>query len=223
LARILKNNHRGFISYIVTILSLINQLKNIAMVPLSEELKKQDIVDQLTWDDSVNANAVHIDVMDNIVRLTGKVPNYLAKMAAERDAYQVAGVANVENYLEVEFPPTITRLTDDEIISKNIYERYFNDIYGPKPSNGQVSDYWKSCSVLHLVETTDPEKLKSIRFYIDCGDDDFLYKGNSTLHIKMRDLGIPHEYRVRDGSHQWSYWRTGLHDGLIFISEKFHR
>jgi osmotically-inducible protein OsmY len=87
------------------------------MAPLSEELMKQDIVDQLTWDDSVNANAVHIDVMDNTVRLTGKVPNYLAKMAAERDAYQVAGVANVENYLEVEFPPAITRPTDEEIIS----------------------------------------------------------------------------------------------------------
>jgi S-formylglutathione hydrolase FrmB len=113
--------------------------------------------------------------------------------------------------------------TDDEIISKNIYERYFNDIYGPKPPNGQVSDYWKSYSVLHLVETTDPEKLKSVRFFIDCGDDDFLYKGNSTLHIKMRDLGIPHEYRVRNGGHSWGYWRNSLFDGLIFISEKFHR
>lgn len=78
------------------------------MAPLPEEIKKQDIVDQLTWDDSVNANEVHIDVQDKTVRLTGKVPNYVAKMAAERDAYQVAGVAIVENYLEVEFPPTIS-------------------------------------------------------------------------------------------------------------------
>ncbi len=113
--------------------------------------------------------------------------------------------------------------TDEEILTRNIYEIYFNNIYGPKPTNGKVSDYWKSYSVLHLVENQNPDKLKSVRYYIDCGDDDFLYKGNSTLHIKMRDLGIPHEYRVRDGGHSWGYWRSCLHDGLIFISEKFRR
>ncbi|MDD4144240.1 MAG: alpha/beta hydrolase family protein [Prolixibacteraceae bacterium] len=113
--------------------------------------------------------------------------------------------------------------TDEEILTKDIYERYFNNIYGPGPVKGQVSDYWKSYSVLHLIENTDPDKLRSVRYYIDCGDDDFLYKGNSTLHIKMRDLGITHEYRIRNGGHSWGYWRTSLFDGLKFISEKFHR
>lgn len=113
--------------------------------------------------------------------------------------------------------------TDEEILTGSAYERYFGNIFGPKPTDGKVTDYWKSYSPLHLLETVDADKLKSIRFYIDCGDDDFLYKGNSALHVKMRNLGIPHEYRVRDGSHRWEYWRTGLYDGLKFISEKFHR
>ena len=112
--------------------------------------------------------------------------------------------------------------TDEEILNGNMYDRYFGHIYGPKPKN-DVSESWKAYNPLHLLDSVDPEKLKSVRYYIDCGDDDFLYKGNSALHVKMRDMGIPHEYRVRDGSHQWSYWRTGLHNGLIFISEKFHR
>ncbi len=112
--------------------------------------------------------------------------------------------------------------TDEEITSNDNYDGYFKDIYGPK-SAGKVSEHWKTYSPLHLLYSVDKEKLKSIRFYIDCGDDDFLYKGNSELHVKMRDLGIPHEYRVRQGGHQWSYWRTGLYDGLKFISEKFHR
>lgn len=112
--------------------------------------------------------------------------------------------------------------TDEEILADDSYDSYFKDIYGPKPED-KVSDYWKSYSPLHLLESVDAEKLKSIRFYIDCGDDDFLYKGNAALHVKMRDLEIPHEYRVRNGGHQWSYWRTGLYDGLKFISEKFHR
>lgn len=112
--------------------------------------------------------------------------------------------------------------TDEEITANSQYDRYFGNIYGPKGKTG-VSDYWKAHSPLHLLDSTPADKLKSIRFYIDCGDDDFLYKGNSALHVKMRDLGIPHEYRVRNGGHEWSYWRTGLYDGLKFISEKFHR
>jgi len=112
--------------------------------------------------------------------------------------------------------------TDEEITANNQYDRYFGNIYGPKPESG-VSEYWKACSPLHLLDSVEKEKLKSVRYYIDCGDDDFLYKGNAALHVKMRDLGIPHEFRVRNGGHEWSYWRTGLYDGLKFISEVFHR
>lgn len=112
--------------------------------------------------------------------------------------------------------------TDEEVLNGNMYERYFGTIHGPKPANN-VSEHWKAYSPLHLLDSVDKEKLKSIRFYIDCGDDDFLYKGNAALHVKMRDLGIPHEFRVRNGGHEWSYWRTGLFDGLKYISEKFHR
>jgi S-formylglutathione hydrolase FrmB len=112
--------------------------------------------------------------------------------------------------------------TDEEILSDDSYDSYFGNIYGPKTKDA-VSEHWKANSPLYLLDSVDKEKLKSIRFYIDCGDDDFLYKGNSALHVKMRDLGISHEYRVRQGGHEWSYWRTGLFDGLKFISEKFHR
>lgn len=112
--------------------------------------------------------------------------------------------------------------TDEEIVADDTNDHYFGNIYGVKTSTS-VSEHWKANNPLHLLDSVDPKKLKSIRFYIDCGDDDFLYKGNSALHVKMRDLGIPHEYRVRNGSHSWSYWRTGLYDGMKFISEKFHR
>lgn len=112
--------------------------------------------------------------------------------------------------------------TDEEISANNQYDRYFGNIYGPKPAAG-VSGHWKAYSPLHLLDSVEKDKLKSVRFYIDCGDDDFLYKGNAALHVKMRDLGIPHEFRVRNGGHEWSYWRTGLFDGLKYISQTFHR
>lgn len=89
------------------------------MAPLVEEIKKQDIIDQLTWDDSVNANNVHVDVKDGSVELTGAVESYAGKIAAEKDAYQVAGVKYVENNLDVKYPVDIT-IPDDIEITSNI-------------------------------------------------------------------------------------------------------
>jgi S-formylglutathione hydrolase FrmB len=104
------------------------------------------------------------------------------------------------------------------------YNRYFGDLYGNGlKGEARISEAWKANSPLDLVHSVAPEKLKSVRFWIDCGDDDFLFNGNSLLHIEMRKIGIPHEYRVRNGGHQWSYWRSGLETGLEYIGEGFHR
>lgn len=116
--------------------------------------------------------------------------------------------------------------TDEEIenVDKERYESMFGILYGPGlKGKDRLNDHYQSFNPISLVETQDIKKIKSVAWYMDCGDDDFLYKGNSALHVKMRDLEIPHEYRVRDGSHSWEYWRTGLKDGLKFIGAKFHR
>lgn len=83
--------------------------------------------------------------------------------------------------------------------------------------------YSKRNNPLELVDQMALEKLNSVRWYIDCGDDDFLYKANSLMHIKMRDKGVKHEFRIRDGGHSWSYWRSALPSVLSFISEHFHQ
>ena len=65
--------------------------------------------------------------------------------------------------------------------------------------------------------------LNSVRWYIDCGDDDFLYEANSLMHLKMREKEIKHEFRIRDGDHSWDYWRSALPSVLAFISKGFHQ
>ncbi|MBN1482685.1 hypothetical protein EH223_11895 [candidate division KSB1 bacterium] len=77
--------------------------------------------------------------------------------------------------------------------------------------------------MLHLVKNMTVDSLKSIRWYIDCSDDDFLYKGNSLVHIELRDREIPHEFRIRNGSHSWTYWRESLPEVLKFVSDAFHQ
>ncbi len=116
--------------------------------------------------------------------------------------------------------------TDEEMIDMEDtkYERIFGILYGAGlKGKKRLTETYRAFNPLDLLDTQDMAKLKHIAWYIDCGDDDFLYKGNAALHVKMRDLKIRHEYRVRNGSHSWEYWRTGLKDGLQFIGAKFHR
>ncbi|MCA9241444.1 MAG: esterase family protein [Planctomycetales bacterium] len=87
----------------------------------------------------------------------------------------------------------------------------------------QLQAYYERYSILQRIEKTPADQLRTVRWYIDCGDDDFLYEGNSLAHIAMRKRGVPHEYRVRDGGHAWSYWRSALPSVLEFVTDGFHQ
>jgi len=116
--------------------------------------------------------------------------------------------------------------TDDEFAAMNqqAYERVVGAVFGPQlAGRDRLTPHFRRYSPLHLAKTLPEDSLKRVRYYIDCGDDDFLSGGNSALHLALRDRKIPHEFRVRDGGHTWSYWRTGIVDGLKFIGQSFHR
>ena len=76
------------------------------------------------------------------------------------------------------------------------------------------------------VENADEatrEKLRSVRWYVDCGDDDFLLDRNIEFFHAMRAAGIPLQFRVRDGAHEWEYWHSALYDCLPFVSRGFKK
>jgi enterochelin esterase-like enzyme len=90
-------------------------------------------------------------------------------------------------------------------------------------SDADKEAYFKKYNVLSLIEAIPDDQKKAVRWYIDCGDDDFLYEGNSLVHIAMRKKEIPHEFRIRDGVHSWTYWRAALPTVLEFVSMSFHQ
>jgi enterochelin esterase-like enzyme len=99
-----------------------------------------------------------------------------------------------------------------------------NNFKYSKGVKGTAKDeFYKNYSVLSLIDRMPEDQKKAVRWYIDCGDDDFLYEGNSLVHIAMRKKDIPHEYRVRDGVHSWVYWRTSLPVVLEYVSMAFHQ
>jgi enterochelin esterase-like enzyme len=90
-------------------------------------------------------------------------------------------------------------------------------------TDAEKESYFKRYSVLSLVENMPDDQKKSVRWYIDCGDDDRLSEGNCLVHNAMQKKEIPHEFRMRDGAHTWTYWRASLPKVLEFVSMSFHQ
>ena len=116
--------------------------------------------------------------------------------------------------------------TDDEVVAmtNEKYERRLGHLlgYGLKGKD-RLSRAWYENSILKLVENRSDCNLSKVRYWIDCGDDDWLTKGNCLLHIALAEKNVPHEFRIRDGAHSWSYWRNGITDALQFIGLSFHQ
>ena len=93
----------------------------------------------------------------------------------------------------------------------------------PGISKDDLTKFYSRHSALELVKSMPDDQKKAVRWYIDCGDDDFLFEGNSMLHIAMRKKEIPHEFRIREGAHNWTYWREALPNVLEFVSQTFHQ
>ena len=79
-------------------------------------------------------------------------------------------------------------------------------------------------SALDFVDAADEEtvgKLLTVKWFVDCGDDDRLLLINEQFHQKMLQKKIPCELRVRNGNHTWEYWRHSVRLALPFASRNF--
>lgn len=79
-------------------------------------------------------------------------------------------------------------------------------------------------SALDYLDNADEatlEKLRTVAWFFDCGDDDFLLQQSMDLHMKMRARKVHSELRVRNGVHNWEYWHLALRLSLPFASRNF--
>ena len=77
------------------------------------ELRKA-VESELNFEPSINAAEIGVAAKDGIITLSGNVPSYWEKMAAERAAARVSGVKAVVNEVEVHLPSSSER-TDEDI------------------------------------------------------------------------------------------------------------
>ena len=90
----------------------------------------------------------------------------------------------------------------------------------------QVCQAVREHSALDFIDNADEEtlaQLRTVKWFIDCGDDDFLLDVNLALYQKMRNRHVKSELRVRNGVHNWEYWHLALRWALPFASRNFDK
>ncbi|TIP02882.1 MAG: BON domain-containing protein [Mesorhizobium sp.] len=86
---------------------------------MSDSILKQDIIDELDFEPSIDAADIGVAVDDGIVTLTGHVPTYAQKVKVEDVVRNVKGVKAIAQEMEVR-PFGTHKTADDEIAKRAV-------------------------------------------------------------------------------------------------------
>jgi S-formylglutathione hydrolase FrmB len=89
-----------------------------------------------------------------------------------------------------------------------------SDLLGSYSENQEL---WEENTVINLTSLLSGE----LKIIFDCGTEDFFVEVNKAFHNKLVAKGIPHEYSLRSGAHNWDYWRVSIKEHLIFFDDFF--
>lgn len=89
------------------------------------------------------------------------------------------------------------------------------------PSNYDIGWLWSVAQTspveyLRAATAEQLEKLRTVRWMLDCGDDDKIIFTNIDFFLEMKREKVPVELRVRNGKHNWVFWRESLPEILAF-------
>jgi osmotically-inducible protein OsmY len=109
----------------------------------SDKQIQQDVMAELSWEPSVNAAHIGVEVSDGIVTLVGHVTHYAEKLNAEQAAQRVDGVKALTVEMDVTLPGTSKR-SDSDIAQSAInvlrWTSYLpTDHIKVKVENGRIS------------------------------------------------------------------------------------
>lgn len=100
-----------------------------------------DVIEELKWDSRVDETEVGVEVDRGVVTLTGTVPSWAKRIAAQDAARRVIGVLDVANDIKVKVPGGLTR--NDTEIAQAIRHALAWDVFVPDERiRSTVSDGW---------------------------------------------------------------------------------
>lgn len=106
---------------------------------------KQNVLDALEFDPSIDAAAIGVAVNDGVVTLTGHVPTYSEKIKAEDLAMAIRGVKAIAQEIEVR-PMGTNTLADDEIALRVLNAIRWNTSIPPDVVKVKVQNGWITLS-----------------------------------------------------------------------------
>lgn len=106
-------------------------------------------------------------------------------------------------------------------MSEEEFLRLYRTCVAPNHKDGdeRLTEFFFDHDILTLVKQMPDAQKNAVRYFIDCGDDDYLGSGTTLLHLEMLKKGVPHELRIRDGAHNWEYWKVSLPMALGYFLE----
>ena len=86
---------------------------------ISDHQLRQDVLDELDFEPSINATHIGVGANAGVITLTGFVSNYGEKLAAERAVRRVKGVKAIAEEIEIRLPSD-KKSSDDEIAGRAV-------------------------------------------------------------------------------------------------------
>ncbi|MDO5309590.1 MAG: alpha/beta hydrolase-fold protein [Planctomycetia bacterium] len=115
--------------------------------------------------------------------------------------------------------PAIRTADEVQKLSFEEFKKRYAATADVKDGDERLTEYFYENDPHTLVTKLSEEDKKRMSFLIDCGDDDSLLYGGYVFFQKAKSVGANCELRVRDGVHDWKYWREALEMTLQFISK----
>lgn len=102
---------------------------------------RQDILDELVFEPSIDATKIGVTVSEDVVTLTGHVSSYAGKITAEEAVRRVKGVRALANEIEVRYPGE-KKTADDEIAKRALNILKWNELIPDEAIQVSVEKGW---------------------------------------------------------------------------------
>lgn len=101
---------------------------------------QRDVLEELKWEPQVDHSQIGVAAKDGVVTLSGLVPSYAQKVAAEKAARRVSGVKAIAEEIEIRFASDPK--TSDSEIAQRILDIFRWDVTMPDHLTVKVEHGW---------------------------------------------------------------------------------
>jgi osmotically-inducible protein OsmY len=106
----------------------------------TDEQLQKDVLEELRWEPSITASAIGVCVDNGVVVLTGTVPTYAEKYAAEGAARRVAGVRAIAE--EIQVKPSGLHKRSDQEVAETVVRTLQSHVWVPTDVQASVENGW---------------------------------------------------------------------------------